>query len=238
MLALSHQFTHHGYFEWQISSERPSESSIRSPLLINYLKKIKERKVRKALKRLEKTERSPQKIRLRYPRYEIGVGTYGNSEAIELDDETILKAPCYSSIAEGVRILLGGGHRTDWVSTYPFPKMIDEVKKLPGCCPSKGNVVTGSDCWICTGAMILSGVTIGHGAVVAAGAVVTRDVEPYAVVGGNPCRFIRWRFEEPVRRALLESAWWEWPVEEVKSVSALLCSDNIEAFLDYARQRP
>ncbi|MDU9030649.1 CatB-related O-acetyltransferase [Pseudomonas mediterranea] len=205
---------------------------------MKFLKKIKERKVRKDLKRLEKIERAPQKIRLRYPRYEIGVGTYGNPEVIEFDDVTILKVGCYSSIAEGVKILLGGGHRTDWLSTYPFPKMIDEAKELPGCCPSKGNVVIGSDCWICTGAMILSGVTIGHGAVVAAGAVVTRDVEPYAIVGGNPCRFIRWRFEEPVRRALLESAWWEWPVEEVKAVSALLCSDNIEAFLDYARQRP
>lgn len=204
---------------------------------MKFLQKFKERKVRKHLKRLEKLERSPEKIRLRYPKYEIGVGTYGIPEVTEFGDDTILKIGAYTSIARGVKILLGGGHRTDWVSTFPFPLMIEEAKDIPGCSPTKGNVVIGSDCWICAEAMILSGVTIGHGAVVAAGAVVTRDVEPYAIVGGNPCRFIRWRFEEPVRQALLEAAWWEWPMEEVKAVSPLLCNDNIEAFLDYARQR-
>ncbi|MBV4553744.1 CatB-related O-acetyltransferase [Pseudomonas sp. SWRI102] len=204
---------------------------------MKFLQKLKERKVRKHLKRLEKLERAPEKIRLRYPRYEIGVGTYGIPEVTDFGDDTVLKVGAYTSIAQDVQILLGGGHRMDWVSTYPFPKMIDEAKDIAGCNPTKGDVVIGSDCWICAGAMILSGVTIGHGAVVAAGAVVTRDVEPYALVGGNPCRFIRWRFDEPVRQALLASAWWEWPVEEVKAVSPLLCSDNLDVFLDYARNR-
>ncbi|MXR31936.1 CatB-related O-acetyltransferase [Pseudomonas sp. PICF6] len=204
---------------------------------MNFLKKLKERKVRKHLKRLEKLERAPEKIRLRYPKYQIGVGTYGIPEVMEFGDDTILKVGSYTSIAQGVKILLGGGHRTDWVSTFPFPLMIEQAQGIAGCNPTKGDVVIGSDCWICAEAMILSGVTIGHGAVVAAGAVVTRDVEPYAIVGGNPCRFIRWRFEEPVRQALLESAWWDWPMEEVKAVSPLLCSDNIDAFLEYVRQR-
>lgn len=165
------------------------------------------------------------------------MGTYGIPEVMEFGDDTVLKVGSYTSIAEGVKILLGGGHRTDWVSTFPFPRMIDEARDIPGSYSTKGDVVIGSDCWICAEAMILSGVTIGHGAVVAAGEVVIRDVEPYAMVGGNPCRFIRWRFEEPVRQALLESAWWEWPMEEVKAVSPLLCNDNIDAFLDYVRQR-
>ncbi|AXP01460.1 antibiotic acetyltransferase [Pseudomonas fluorescens] len=204
---------------------------------MKFLQKFKERKVRKHLKRLEKLERAPEKIRLRYPKYQVGVGTYGIPEVMEFGDDTVLKVGSYTSIAEGVKILLGGGHRTDWVSTFPFPRMIDEARDIPGSYSTKGDVVIGSDCWICAEAMILSGVTIGHGAVVAAGAVVTRDVEPYAMVGGNPCRFIRWRFEEPVRQALLESAWWEWPMEEVKAVSPLLCNDNIDAFLDYVRQR-
>lgn len=85
--------------------------------------------------------------------------------------------------------------------------------------------------------LILSSVTVGHGAVVAAGAVVTKDIPPYAVVGGNPCRFIKWRFEENVREQLLASAWWDWPVAEVKAVAHLLCSDDLEAFLRYARDR-
>jgi len=205
---------------------------------MKFLQKLKERNVRKHLKRLEKLERAPEKIRLRYPKYQVGVGTYGVPEVMEFGDDTILKVGSYTSIAQGVKILLGGGHRTDWVSTFPFPLMIDEARAIPGCSPTKGDVVIGSDCWICAEAMILSGVTIGHGAVIAAGAVVTHDVEPYAIVGGNPCRFIRWRFEEPVRQALLQSAWWEWPMEEIKAVSPLLCSDNIDAFLDYVHRRP
>ncbi|WP_264768975.1 DapH/DapD/GlmU-related protein, partial [Klebsiella pneumoniae] len=98
---------------------------------------------------------------------------------------------------------------------------------------TRGDVVIGSDCWICTNALILSGVTIGHGAVVAAGAVVTRDVPPFAIVGGNPARQIRWRFEEDIREALLASAWWDWPVDEVKQVARTLCSTDMTAFLRY-----
>ena len=85
--------------------------------------------------------------------------------------------------------------------------------------------------------MILSGVTIGHGAIVAAGALVSRDVPPYAVVGGNPCKFIRWRFDEPVREALLDAAWWNWPVEEVKEVARMLSSADLDDFLGYVSRR-
>jgi acetyltransferase-like isoleucine patch superfamily enzyme len=204
---------------------------------MNLLEKLKKRKVRGHLKRLEKLQRSPEKIRLRYPKYEIGVGTYGIPEVMEFGDETILKLGSYTSIAEGVKILLGGGHRTDWVSTFPFPFIIDEARDIPGSSPTKGDVVIGSDCWICTDVLILSGVTIGHGAVVAAGTVVTRDVEPYAIVGGNPCRHIRWRFDEDVRQQLLVSAWWDWPTEEVRAMSRMLSSNDMDGFLDYARQR-
>ncbi|MNJ76094.1 Chloramphenicol acetyltransferase [compost metagenome] len=71
----------------------------------------------------------------------------------------------------------------------------------------------------------------------AAGAVVTRDVPPFAVVGGNPCKHIRWRFEEDVRALLLEAAWWDWPMEEVKAVARMLCSADQETFLAYIRTR-
>jgi acetyltransferase-like isoleucine patch superfamily enzyme len=199
---------------------------------------LKARKTRKHLRRLNKLERAAEKIRLRYPRYVVGVGTYGIPEVLEFGDDTVLRIGNYTSIAEGVRILLGGEHRTDWLTTYPFPAMIDEVRDIKDYAPSKGDVVIGSDCWICADAMILSGVTIGHGAIVAAGAMVTRDVPPFAVVGGNPCKFIRWRFEEPVRELLLQAAWWDWPVEEVKYVARTLCSADMDAFLAHVRQRP
>lgn len=84
---------------------------------------------------------------------------------------------------------------------------------------------------------ILSGVTIGHGAVVAACAVVTRDVEPYAIVAGNPARVVRWRFDEDTRRALLATAWWTWSESEVREIVDLLCSDDVKPLIDYARRR-
>ena len=115
--------------------------------------------------------------------------------------------------------------------------MISGIEDIKDYAPSKGDVVIGSDCWICADAMIWSGVTIGHGAIVAAGAVVTKDVAPFSVVGGNPCKFIRWRFDEEVRNLLLEAAWWDWPMDEVKSVARTLCSSDMEAFLSYIRAR-
>lgn len=75
---------------------------------------------------------------------------------------------------------------------------------------SKGPIEVGSDVWFGTRCIVLSGVTIGHGAVVAAGSVVTDDVEPYAIVAGTPAERVGWRFPEPVREALLDLAWWEW----------------------------
>lgn len=204
---------------------------------MNFLELLKERRTRKRLRKLDKLQRAPEKIRLKYPRYTVGVGTYGIPEVIEFGDDTILRVGSYTSIAEGVRILLGGEHRTDWITTYPFPAMIRGVEDIKDYAPSKGDVVIGSDCWICADAMILSGVTIGHGAIVAAGAIVTRDVAPFAVVGGNPCKFIRWRFEEDVREELLQAAWWDWPMEEVKTVARTLCSSDMQAFLSYIRER-
>ena len=201
------------------------------------LELLKARKTRKRLRQMDKLERAAEKIRLRYPHYEVGTGTYGIPEVFEFGDKTILRVGSYTSIAAGVRILLGGEHRTDWLTTYPFPAMMSGLEDIKDYAPSKGDVVIGSDCWICADAMILSGVTIGHGAIVAAGAVVARDVAPFAVVGGNPCRFIRWRFDEDLRQRLLSAAWWDWPMEEVKSVARMLSGSDMEAFLAYIEAR-
>lgn len=204
---------------------------------MKFLDLLRTRKTRKHLRRLDKLERAAEKIRLRYPRYTVGVGTYGIPEVVEFGDDTVLRVGSYTSIAAGVRILLGGEHRTDWLTTYPFPAMVEQLRDIKDFAPSKGDVVIGSDCWICADVTILSGVTIGHGAIVAAGAMVARDVPPYAVVGGNPCKFIRWRFDEDVREQLLQAAWWDWPMDEVKAVARTLCSADLDAFLTYVRQR-
>ncbi len=99
-------------------------------------------------------------------------------------------------------------------------------------------MVIGSDVWLCSNCTILSGVTIGHGAVIASGALVSRDVPAYAVMAGNPAVQVRWRFDEATRAALLESAWWEWPEAEIRQIVDKLCSPDLAGFIAYARSRP
>jgi phosphonate metabolism protein (transferase hexapeptide repeat family) len=96
-------------------------------------------------------------------------------------------------------------------------------------------VVLGDDVWIGHGAIILPGVTIGTGAGVGAGAVVRHDVPPFAIVGGVPARQIRWRFDEPVRQALLEIAWWNWPREALKAALADFRKLPAEQFVEKYR---
>ena len=173
----------------------------------------------------------------RYPDYQIGLGTYGLPVVHAWRSGATLCIGAYTSIADDVHIFLGGQHRTDWVTSYPFPAVLEEARAIGHYETTRGDVNIGNDVWLASGCTILSGVTIGDGAVIAARSVVTRDVEPYAVMAGNPARFVRWRFEEDVRQALLQSAWWSWPEEEVRAVVPLLCSDNVAAFLAYVRER-
>jgi acetyltransferase-like isoleucine patch superfamily enzyme len=81
---------------------------------------------------------------------------------------------------------------------------------------SKGIIEIGNDVWIGTSAIILSGVKIGHGAVVAAGSIVTKSVPPYAIVGGNPAKIIKYRLSEEKIEELLEMKWWDWSEEKIK----------------------
>lgn len=196
-----------------------------------------ERRAKRAIRKLPRLYRGQARFLHRYPQYSIGIGSYGLPTVHDWNEGATLTIGAYTSIAEQVEIFLGGHHRTDWVTTYPFPAMVDEAAGVPGYAFSRGDVVIGSDVWLCTGAMILSGVTVGDGAVVAAGAVVSRDVAPYSVVAGNPARHIRWRFPEPVRAALLAAKWWDWPEDEIRRIGALLCSDRLEEFLTYASRR-
>jgi len=142
----------------------------------------------------------------------------------------------FCSIGANVTIHLGGNHKTDLMTTYPLfrlfaddwpdPKM-PTIEDFWGI--SKGDVVIGNDVWIGFGATILSGVTIGDGAVIGARAVVTSDVEPYAIVTGNPARFTRKRFDEETIQKLLEIKWWDWPIEKIKRNANVLYSNNFSA---------
>ncbi|WP_112664338.1 CatB-related O-acetyltransferase [Microvirga flavescens] len=170
--------------------------------------------------------------------YEIGAFSYGRPKVRFPEAGKKLTIGRFCSFADKVEILLGGNHRVDWVTTYPFSALRELWPSAPESHDyhtSRGDVTIGHDVWLGSGAMILSGVTIGHGAVVAAHAVVTRDVPPYAIVGGNPARIIRYRFDETTIAALLETAWWDLPQEQVAGLIPLLQSGRVEELIAAVR---
>lgn len=131
----------------------------------------------------------------------VGKKTYGDLNVYNASkNDVYLKIGSYCSIAEGVLFLLAGEHKIDSISTYPFKSMLWR-KGMEAF--AKGNIIVNDDVWIGRNALICSGVKIGQGAVIGAGAVVTKNVPPYAIVGGNPAKIIRYRFDEVLIKNLL-----------------------------------
>tara|TARA_R110002153_G_C13039734_1_gene469711 strand:- start:74 stop:598 length:525 start_codon:yes stop_codon:yes gene_type:complete len=140
----------------------------------------------------------------------------------------------FCSIAGDVEVFLGGNHRVDWLTTYPFGHIHqDKFNSFSGEGHpySNGDVVIGNDVWIGRSVTIMSGVTIGNGAVIAARSLVTKDVPPYAIVGGNPSKILRYRFEPQEIEILQKIAWWDLSEEQINDISPILCSSNLEDLL-------
>jgi virginiamycin A acetyltransferase len=170
-----------------------------------------------------------------FTKYSIGKYTYGAPIVKDWHQGSTLKIGNFCSIAENVNILLGGNHPTDWVSSFPFGVIFDKFKglhyerleKL-----TKGNVIIGNDVWIGINSTILSGVTIGDGAIIAAHSNVTKNVEPYAIVGGNPAKTIKKRFSDEAISKLLVIKWWNWEIAKIEANLDLILSENIDLFID------
>lgn len=135
----------------------------------------------------------------------------------------------FCSIASNVRFIMNGGnHRTDWITNYPFPVFGNGWEKaMPDSWPNKGDTIIGNDVWIGYGATIMPGVHIGDGAIVATGSVVTSNVAPYAIVGGNPAKEIRKRFPDADIEKLLRIAWWNWDIETITEHLAGICGGDV-----------
>lgn len=172
-----------------------------------------------------------------YSAFAIGDKSYGTPRILFPGSGASLRVGKYVSIADDVAIMLGGEHRSDWLTTYPLNKYYSEWATIEGHPATKGNVVIGNDVWIGREALVLSGVVIGDGAVVGARALVTHDVAPYSIVGGCPAKHIRFRFPEDVIAQLTEAAWWDWPDDVVKEATPYLLSDDISALMDVHRGR-
>lgn len=148
-----------------------------------------------------------------------------------------LRIGSFCSIACGAKFLFtGANHALGSLSTYPFPIFFEEwgldVKNIRQAWDNRGDIVIGNDVWIGYEAVILSGVTIGDGAVIGARAVVTKDVPPYTIVGGVPAKPIRRRFDDETAEKLRRISWWDWDEEKIKRSIADIQSGNLEALLE------
>lgn len=143
----------------------------------------------------------------------------------------------FCSIASGVTFLLAGnqGHDTSRISVYPFPKKIfpnskDGFKR-------KGDTVLQNDIWVGTEALIMPGIKIGNGAIIASRAVVTKDVPPYSIVGGNPAKIIKYRYSKEEIELLLEIAWWDWPTERINEALKFIQDGDVKNLHEFSFSR-
>jgi len=144
----------------------------------------------------------------------------------------------FCAIATGVKFMMGGtqGHNYNWIASYPLDFLDDDFDGYNAVPPKghslKGDTVIGNDVWIGAESMIMPGIQIGHGAVIAARSLVTKNISPYEIWGGNPARLIKKRFQNDEIAKLLKIQWWDWSLEKLKKNLACIRSSDVVALWD------
>lgn len=143
----------------------------------------------------------------------------------------------FTSIADNVKAIMLG-HNPDNISTFPFNHklFLKTFGSIKGNHPKKyGSINIGSDVWLGYNTTIFGGINISDGAIIAANSTVTRNIKPYEIVGGIPAKYISFRFSEEVIDLLLKVKWWDWPINEIKKASSILCNNQINDFINYCK---
>lgn len=168
-------------------------------------------------------------------RYLLGDGSTKNYKELYGEDFLFdkLKIGNFCSIGSGASFLLAGnqGHNHNWISAYPFDPLIFSNAKSGFI--TKGDTFIGNDVWIGTEAIIMPGIRVGDGAIIGTRSVVTKNVEPYTIVGGNPATVIRKRFCDDDIKKLLEIKWWSWSIDKINRALPYICSENISGLYKF-----
>ena len=169
----------------------------------------------------------------------VGKWSYGSPKIYRYNSKNKIYIGNFCSIGPEVKIIIGGNHRTDWVTTSPLPdenfnfdNTFANARKIKNFNLSKGDLFIKNDVWIGAFSIILSGITLGNGCVIAAGSVVTKDVKPYTIVGGVPAKFLRSRFNKKQSKFLNESGWWDLEDEKINFLSQYLLNKNVSEFIN------
>ena len=137
----------------------------------------------------------------------------------------------FCAIAAETRFIMTGDHKLDAISTYPFPifgngwENAFDIYNLP----VKGDIIVGNDVWFGYDSLIMNGVTIGNGAIIAVRAVVVKDVPAYSIVAGNPAKVVKMRFDDKTIKRLEKLAWWDWDINKITENLKSICNLNLDS---------
>ena len=168
-----------------------------------------------------------QLIKLSGKNVVIGKYTYGfeSTQIYSWGEDIDIKIGRFSSIGAGLQLFCGGNHSTSFVSAYPFGSVYPNFLKIrtdKKIVFSNGDIKIGNDVWIGRDVSIMSGINIGDGSVIAANSHVIKDVEPYSIYGGNPAKFIRYKFSEETIEMLLKLQWWNYEDDIIEKIYPIL----------------